>query len=428
MRDQRFLFISTEGCCSELARQAADQGAQVRLFIEDPGFQDVGDGFVAKSRDWRADVPWADVVVFDDTQGRGALAEALRAAGKRVIGGTAYTDRLEDDRAFAFDELARHGIAPLPSVSFPSIEAAMAYIDAAPGCYVAKPGGAAQVHKSLVFVGEDPRGRDVREVLGGYLRSQRVPDGAGVQLQRRAFGVEVGIGAFFDGERFLQPLCVAFEHKRLFPGDIGPLTGEMGTTMVWSAPTALFTRTIARMEGTLRAQRYTGYFDLNCIANAQGIWPLELTCRFGFPTISLQLEGMDAEVPALLAGMASGGAPELRARTGAMIAVRLRLPPYPYRDPSILAVFGRDVEIRVQGDDLRGVRIEDARRVDGRLLAAGESGAPLVVTAAGETMAAARALCYERVARVRMPNVFFRNDIGHSFDADVAALRGWGYL
>ena len=39
--------------------------------------------------------------VFDDVLGgMGTMAEELRQAGKRVVGGSPYTDRLEEDRAF----------------------------------------------------------------------------------------------------------------------------------------------------------------------------------------------------------------------------------------------------------------------------------------------------------------------------------------
>ena len=57
----------------------------------------------------------------------------------------------------------------------------------------------------------------------------------------------------------------------------------------------------------------------------------------------------------------------------ALIAVRLRLPPYPYRDADILGVLGRDVELRFRGADAErpGLCIEDCKRVAGRWLAAG---------------------------------------------------------
>jgi phosphoribosylamine--glycine ligase len=96
----RFLFVSNEGLCSELARQTVLQGGEAKLYITKESVRDVADGFVPKADDWRRELTWADVVVFDDTQGMGPLAAELRSSGKRVVGGTPYTDRLEDDRAF----------------------------------------------------------------------------------------------------------------------------------------------------------------------------------------------------------------------------------------------------------------------------------------------------------------------------------------
>ena len=63
--------------------------------------------------------------------------------------------------------------------------------------------------------------------------------------------MEVAVGAFFNGKEFIYPLNVNFEHKKLFPGNIGPSTGEMGTAMFWSGPNKLFNSTLKKMEAKL---------------------------------------------------------------------------------------------------------------------------------------------------------------------------------
>ena len=100
------------------------------------------------------------------------------------------------------------------------------------------------------------------------------------QLQRRVSGVEVAVGGFFNGKNFIYPINVNFEHKKLFPGDIGPPTGEMGTAMFWSGPINYSINTLLKMEPVLASEGYVGYIDLNCIVNNNGIYPLEFTSRF----------------------------------------------------------------------------------------------------------------------------------------------------
>ena len=107
--------------------------------------------------------------------------------------------------------------------------------------------------KRRLFVGDEDDGQDVIRVLEAYKKS--FPDEIKLfQLQRRVTGVEVAVGAFFNGKEFVYPLNVNFEHKKLFPGNIGPSTGEMGTTMFWSGPNRLFNSTLEKMEAKLAAR------------------------------------------------------------------------------------------------------------------------------------------------------------------------------
>ena len=99
MDRKKFLFVSLDGLIADIAWQVVKEGHEAKLFIEAKEEQEIGDGFVPKTDDWVREVPWADIVVFDDVLGQGAKAHQLRQTGKLVIGGSPYTDQLEDDRA-----------------------------------------------------------------------------------------------------------------------------------------------------------------------------------------------------------------------------------------------------------------------------------------------------------------------------------------
>src|SRR5262247_4361503 len=161
MDKRKFLFVSLSGLIGDIAWEVQKEGHDVRYFIEAASEQDIADGFVPKSKDWERDAKWADIVIFDDTLGQGARAQALRAAGKPVIGGTPYTDRLEDDRSFGQEELKKAGVTIIPYREFDNFDEAIAYVQENPTRYVIKPSGAAGNVKRRLFVGDEEDGRDV---------------------------------------------------------------------------------------------------------------------------------------------------------------------------------------------------------------------------------------------------------------------------
>jgi phosphoribosylamine---glycine ligase len=427
MEKKNFLFVSLTGLISDIAWQVSKEGHEVRYFIADKKERDIADGFVAKSKDWEKDAEWADIFIFDDTLGQGEKAQALRAQGKKVIGGTAYSDRLEDDRSFGQEELKKAGVNIIPYGEFESFDDAVEHVQQNPGRYVIKPSGEAQNVKRRLFVGEEEDGQDVVRMLEAYKKA--FSDEIKVfQLQRRVIGVEVAVGAFFNGKNFIYPINNNFEHKKLFPGDLGPPTGEMGTTMFWSGPNKLFNETLQKMEPKLAEEGYVGYIDLNCIVNHNGIYPLEFTSRFGYPTISIQQAGMLTPIGQFFWDLASGNDPKLKTRSGFQIGVRIVVPPFPFDDDETFDSLSKNSAIVFKKPPADEIHIEDVKQINGQWVVAGTSGVILIVVGLGQTMKQAQSQVYSRIKNVLTPTMYYRTDIGDRWEEDSDRLHNWGYL
>ena len=432
--DTNFLFISADAALiTDLAWQVRKEGHDVIYYIESKTDREIGDGFVPKTDDWRAELDWADVIIFDDIWvgsdvGTGELAQELREDGHAVVGGTPNTDRLEEDRGYAMDVLEDHGVNTIDHREFEDFDAGIAFVEQNPAAYVIKPLGEVQNVKRLLYVGTESDGSDVVDVLKAYKKAwgHRMK---GFQLQRKVEGVEVAVCGFFNGTRFIEPVNFNFEHKKLFPGNIGPSTGEMGTSMFWARRNRLFEETLGKLEGWLEGEGYVGSIDLNCIVNETGIYPLEFTPRFGYPTIALQEESFESPTGRFFAALANGREPNLEVHTGYQIGVRVVLPPFPFNDEKTYDENSRNAAIVFETDSRDGVHIEDAKNVDGQWRAAGESGMPLVVTGKGGTMREAREQAYDRIDSIVIPNLYYRDDIGERWiDGDGDRLQAWGYL
>ena len=771
-----FLFVSIEALSTDLAWQLTKAGHQVKFFTKSQNEKDVGDGFVEKVDAWEPLKDWAEVIVFDDI-GFGELAEKLRAEGKAVVGGSVYTDKLENDREFGQKELTEAGVNTLQSWNFTSFDEAIEFVKKTPDRYVIKPSGSAQNEKELLFVGEEEDGKDVEQVLEHYKQkwSNKIKF---FQIQEYETGVEVGIGAFFNGRDFVHPININFEHKRLFPKNIGPSTGEMGcyddktevltregwklfkdlsredeictlepvthtiefnrpyavvsfnhhkklisihnraldivvtpdhnmfvesqqsfkkgrgnfefvkardlqsqsrvmrtgkwtglaresfvlpsvavghyegrqvqlretgaieipmgdwlafmgiwlsdgsvsanrgsyrisiaqkkpaqtkrierllsklpfdfsrgasdfycydkqlgsyleqfggasekhvprfigelspaqirifldwfaagdgtsmktgfrifytsskvladqvqelllkigrvglvksrrrggkvwivdhladasgiqyeviervkklhswidkrdtsvidyngrvycasvknhvmyvrrngkpywcgnTSMYWTKESPLFESTLLKAKEKLAASKYVGYIDLNCIANSKGIFPLEWTSRFGYPTISIQMEGVTSEWGAFLGDIAQNKDAQLKTKKGYQVGVVVAIPPFPFEDDKAFRKYSEDATILFRKPNLSGVHLGEVKLVDGDWHVAGKSGYALVITGSGASMQDAINSAYQAVRNVMIPNMFYRDDIGQRWFRDVDMLLSWGYL
>ena len=344
-----------------------------------------------------------------------------------MVGGSVYSDKLEEDRKFAQNELKKAGINILPHWDFDNFSEAIAFIKANPGRYVFKPSGTiTSYQKGILFISQEEDGKDLIEILeqNKKLWAKKLKQ---FQLQKMAVGVEVAVGAFFNGKDFIYPINVNFEHKKLFPGDIGPYTGEMGTLMFWSQANELFKSTLLKIKNGLANSGYVGYIDINCIVNAKGIYPLEFTTRFGYPTISIQMEGVISGWGDFLFKIARNEPAEFKTKKGFQIGVVVAVPPFPYKDKDQTYIY-HDLSILFRKKNLEGVHLGDIKLVNGVWTIAGNSGYALVITGEGVTVEDARKQVYLRLKNILLQNMYYRTDIGMGWFRDSDRLHTWGYL
>lgn len=768
---RKFLIMSWTGDSGDLAWQLKKDGHEVKIHIAITEYHDVLDGFIDKVDDWRSWKDWADVIIFDFVY-NGRAADNLRHEGKLVVGGSIYTDMLESNREFGQEEMKAVGMTVLPHWNFVDFDLAIQHIKDNPDRYVFKPSGEASEQKAILFIGQEEDGKDIIEVLEHNKKSwsKKMKQ---FMLQKFASGVEIAVGAFFNGNDFIYPININFEHKKLFPGDIGPYTGEMGcyddqtevltdkgwkffknvlrsdkictlnptndaieyhkpqkivsfnhhkelvsiqnqtldinvtldhnmyvcsqndfrngknnfkfvkareleyqsvikrtadwrgkeekyfilpavakdkckgrenscnpetskkilmdswisfmgiwlsdgsvsknrvcicqkiegktkkikkmlsnlpfefkeagdifyiynkqlaeylrpfgksfekyipffiknlskrqiklflewyclgdgtimknnfrifytsskkiandiqelllkagkvgiikqreprgrvwicdhyanskrtqyeiiervkkkdswidkrdikkikysgtvycatvknhimfvrrngkpywcgnTLMFWAEPNPLFRATLERMRDKLKENKYVGYIDINCIVNSKGIYPLEFTSRFGYPTISIQIEGVSSNWGDFLYAIAKGEDFRLKTQNGFQIGVVIAVPPFPYNDRHQLNIY-KDISILFKKPNLDGVHLGYVKLVDNDWHLAGESGHALVITGSDNTVEEARRQTYRRVKNIMLQNMFYRTDIGTRWIHDSDKLQTWGYL
>lgn len=422
----KFLFVSWESLSGNLAWKIKNEGHEVKFWHKDPDDKEIYEGFIDKVDKWEDFKDWADVIVFDDS-GFGKIADSLRREGKLVIGPSEYSDKLEEDREFGQQEMTRVGMTTLPHWNFFNYEEAITFLKENPGRYVFKPSGNVLAEqKGILFVGNDDSGSDLIEVLT-HNKTSWAKKYKKFQLQKFVQGVEVAVGAFFNGKNFIYPININFEHKKLFPSDIGPHTPEMGTLMYWGNPNPIFKSTLEKMKEPIAQSGYVGYIDINCIANNTDVYPLEFTARFGYPTISIHLDGILSPASEWLFKLAKGEQFDLRTKRGFQVGVVVAVPPFPYNDKKASEIY-KDLSIIFKKPNLDGIHLGDVKLVDGDWHLAGDSGYALVVTGSGTTVAEARRMAYNRIDNIILQNKFYRTDIGIRWNTDSDKLQSWGYL
>ena len=426
----RFLGIGDAADLASLYLRLVEDGHEVKICIGNPLCRGTLTGLVDQVADWQAELPRVRAagrdgcILFENVgAGRGELQDRLRNDGFNVIGSSAYGARLENDRAYAQRILGELGLSTAAVFEFEQVAEARRFIQQCPARYVLKSNGA----NAATFVGRHRAGVDVSAVLAADPRYEE----SSLILMEFIEGIEMGVGAYFNGENFLEPACLDWEHKRFFPGDLGELTGEMGTVVTYSRSKKFFDRTLAKMRPLLKVNGYCGYINLNTMVNEKGIWPLEFTCRFGYPGYAILDSLQRTSWADLFRLMLERNAVRFETEPGFAVGIVITTPPFPYSREQVNEPIG--LPVLFDGDlspaERRNLHYGEVGLSGGVLVTSGASGYTLVVTGTGGTIALARDAANALAEKVIVPNARYRSDIGQRLlHGEFGKLQAWGLL
>lgn len=436
METMRILFISKDVIGGDLARVLKQEGHDVKLYIDNKDGRKCLDGIVTKTTNWRKELPWVGkngLIIFDDT-GYGKIQDKLREEGYSVFGGSELGEKLELDREYGQLVFSQYGIKTVPLKDFFDIHEAIEYIKKNPAKWVLKHND--HSNKNLTYTGILPDGSDVIDVLKSYEFNPALQEKT-ITLQEKIEGVEISVGRFFNGHDWVGPIEVSMEHTKFFPGDLGPITSEMGTLSWYDADekNRLYIETLAKLKPYLSMVNYRGDVAINCIVNERGAFPLEATMRLGSPIIHLQVEIHTSPWGEFLLAIARGNKYDLRWKEGYGIATMIAVPPFPYTyklEKYSLAGTNIFFDPKFGQKEFEHIHFEEVALRPGtkkQYYIADSRGYTMYVTAVGETVEQARARMYKIIKGIHIPQSFYRNDIGLKYiREDKEKLRKLGYV
>lgn len=426
------LFVSNDLIGGNLAYLLKKEGHSVKLYINERARRNNFENLVMKTNNWKSELKWVGkkgLIIFDDV-GYGKEQDKLRAEGYTVFGGSEIADRLEQDRTFGQIIFNKYGLKTANLIDFNSFESAINFVEKHKGSWVIKQNDH-HYSKVINYVGQFEDGRDVIDVLKNYQKNPKTKNKK-ISLHQKLVGVEIGVGRYFNGHEWVGPIEFNIEYPRFFPGDIGPMTSEMGTLAWYSNDenNRLYREVLLKLKPFLVGANFRGDFEVNCIVNENGVYPLEATSRIGSPIIHLHTELHNSPWGEFLLAVAKGNSYQLQWKKGYGIVVLAAVPPFPYGEAgSDSLVRGTQIYFdNCSNQDMKHVHFEEVSKNGKSYFISDSRGYILYVTATAKEIPNAQKNAYRILNKIKISKLFYRNDIGSSFIENEMKLKKWGYL
>lgn len=338
------------------------------------------------------------------------IVDRFEQLGMPIFGPTKAAAQIESSKVFARELMQKYDIPCPKGVTFSSYPEAKRYVESQPTPMVVKADGLA-AGKGVTVAGSREEAlkalSDIMETKIFGLAGDRVV------IEECLTGKEVSLLAFTDGKTVV-PMVPACDYKRVSDDDRGPNTGGMGSYSPPGFFNAKMTRqvmkTILQPAVEAMAQEgmtYKGVLYVGLMIAADGPKVLEFNARFGDPETQAIIPRLRTDLVDILVAVVDNKLSQAAIQwdDNACVGVVMASGGYPGNYKTGFKITGLD---KLNDDAMvfhAGTRLGDDSQVytDG--------GRVLTVTAAGKSMAEARARVYDNLPHINFDGCHYRRDI-----------------
>lgn len=344
------------------------------------------------------------------------IVDGFEARSLKIVGPTKEAARLEGNKVFAKEFMARNGIPAADFMVFDDPEQATKYAIANLPCVI-KADGLAAGKGVIPCKTEEEVVAAIKRIM---IDKEFKESGDRVVVEEFLVGEEATFMVLTDGWTVI-PLLATQDHKPVYDNDEGPNTGGMGAY----APAPVVTPGLAKVimetivEPTLDGMRKEGrpykgilYVGLMIILTPEGPKPmvLEFNVRFGDPELQPLVPLLQSDIVPVLVAIAEGrlADEEVQWFDGAAICVVMTSGGYPGSYEPGKEIKGLDKVAGMEGVEVfhAGTRLENG-------LWKTNSGRVLGVTVRGKNIPTVIDRAYQEVIpQITWEKVHYRQDIG----------------
>ncbi len=339
------------------------------------------------------------------------LVDEFEKSGLKVFGPNKTAARLEGDKAFTKNLLAKYSIPTARFAVFDEFDRAEKYLLNQRFPIVVKATGLA-AGKGVVVAGSR---EEAIATLNRFMKEGKLGE-AGKQVVIEEFleGEEASIIALCDGKH-LHFLVPSQDHKRLLDGDAGPNTGGMGAYAPVPAVTKeIFLQAVREIFYPLlkglekEGIEYRGAIYAGLMLTPKGPKVLEFNCRFGDPETQVIVPLFEGDLAELCLKCALGNleeqaTPEWGNRWALCVVAAAQGYPAKYEK-------GLPISGKLDDGEHTIVFHAGTKLVDDRIVTNG--GRVLAVTGLGSTLSEARDRAYYGLGLIHFSGMHYRRDIG----------------